>query len=211
MSSRTKSRIDRCCSRRSSRFLRRSRGRAGTEEPLEHQPRIGLGRHRDRGVAPRQVELVGTGIAGIAVARLAHAVAGELQRGKPRQVADALGRHLVDRDARVDVGAGRLLDPDARQERSARPGMVARPVQAAVGVDVVESAQDLDLLLDLFQRLQRPGELEIFALALGPPVTLIHAVGNVDIGHPQRGTRGRGRQRGGCPPAGAAAWLSRDE
>ena len=140
--------------------------RAGTEEPLEDQPRIGLGRHRHRRTAPRQVELVGAGIAGIAVARLAHAVAGELERRKPRQVADPLGRHLVDRDAGVDVGAGRLPDPDARQERAARPRMVARPVQAADGIDVVQSAQDLDLVLDLLQRLQRPGELEVFARAL---------------------------------------------
>ena len=140
--------------------------RTGAEEPLEHQARIGLGRDGHRGIAPRQVELIGAGIAGIAVARLPHAVAGELQRGKPGQVADPLGRHLVDRDARVDVGAGRLPDPDARQERPARPRMVARPVQAAIGIEVVQSAQDLDLLLDLFQRLQRPGELEVFPHAL---------------------------------------------
>ena len=72
-------------------------------------------------------------------------------------MADPLGRHLVDRDARVDVGAGRLLDPDAGQERAAGPRMVARPVQPAVGVDLVEPAEDLDLVLDLLQRLQASG------------------------------------------------------
>ena len=169
--------------------------RAGAEEPLEHEPRIGLGRHGDRGIAPRQVELIGARVAGIAVARLPHAVAGELQRGKPGQVADPLGRHLVDRDARVDVGAGRLLDPDARQEGPARPRVVARPVQAADGVEVVQPAQHLDLLLDLLERLQRPGELEVLPQPFGPPMTLMHAVGNVDIGHPQRGARRRRRQR----------------
>ena len=60
-------------------------------------------------------------------------------------MADPLGRHLVDRDAGVDVGAGGFPDADARQEGPTRPRMVARPVQAAVGVDLVEPAQDLDL------------------------------------------------------------------
>ena len=46
-------------------------------------------------------------------------------------MADPLGRHLVDRDTGVNVGAGRLPDPDAGQKRAARPRMVARPVQAA--------------------------------------------------------------------------------
>ena len=90
-----------------------------------------------------------------------------------------------------------FLDPDARQEGAARPRMVARPVQAAVGIEVVQSAQDLDLVLDLLERLQGPGELEVLSLPFGPPMTLMHAVGDVDKGHPQRGARRRGRQRAG--------------
>ena len=125
------------------------------------------------------------------------AVARELERRKPRQVADPLRGHLVDRDAGMDVGAGRLLHPDAGQERAAGPGMIAGPVRPGGRVDLVESAQDLDMLLDLFQRLKRPGELEILAFLLGPPVALVHAVGNVDERHPQRSPRRRRRQLAG--------------
>ena len=152
-------------------------GRAGAEEPLEDEPRIGLGRHGQRGRAPRQVELVGARIAGVAVARLPHAVAGQLQRGEPREVADPLGRHLVDRDAGVDVGAGGLLDPDAGQERPAGPRMVAGAVLAADGVELVQPAEDLDLVLDLLQRLQGPVELEVLPLPFGPPVTWMTPLG----------------------------------
>ena len=125
--------------------------------------------------------------------------------GKPGEMADLLGRHLVDRDARVDVRAGGLLDPDAGQERAAGPRMVAGPVEAAVGIHLVQPAQDLDLLLDLLQRLQGPGELEVLPFLLGPPVTLMDAVGNVDESHPQRRARRRDRQR--RPPLAAAATL----
>ena len=55
-------------------------GRAGAEEPLEDEARIGLGGHGQGGGAPGQVVLVGAGIAGVAVAGLPHAVAGQLQR-----------------------------------------------------------------------------------------------------------------------------------
>ena len=72
--------------------------------------------------------------------------------------------------------------------------MIARPVGAGGGVDLVESAQDLDMLLDLLQRLQRLVQLEVFAFLLGPPVALVHAVGNVDERHPQRGAGRRRRE-----------------
>ena len=98
----------------------------GAEEPLEDQARVRLGRDRQGGPAPGQVELVGAGIARVAITRLAHRVARQLERGKSRQMPDSLGGHLVDRDAGVDVGAGGLLDAHAGQERAAGAGMIAR-------------------------------------------------------------------------------------
>ena len=59
-----------------------------------------------------------------------------------------LGDDLVDRDAGVDVGPGGLLDPDAGQEGAAGPGVVAGAVAAGGGVEVVEAAEDLDLVLE---------------------------------------------------------------
>jgi hypothetical protein len=79
--------------------------RARAEEPLEDEPRVGLRRHRRRRRLPGDVVLVGARVAGVAVARLVHGVAGELERREPRDLADVLRRHLVDRHADVDVAA----------------------------------------------------------------------------------------------------------
>ena len=139
--------------------------------------------------------MIGARITRIAVPRLANRVACQLERRKPRQVTHPLGGHLVDRDPGVNVGAGRLLHPDAGQKRAAGPRMIARPVRAGSRIDLVQAAQDLKMLLDLFKRLQRLGELELFPFLLGPPVPLVHAIGNVDERHSQRRA---GRRR--CQP-----------
>ena len=118
-------------------------------------------------------------------------------------MSDSLGGHLVDRNPGVDVGAGGLADAHAGQKCAARSRVVAGTVQPAVGVDVVQPAHDLDLVLDLLERLQGAVELEVLPFLLGPPVALMHAVGNVDEGHPQRGTRSRGRRQ--REPLSAAA------
>ena len=73
---------------------------------------------------------------------------------------------LVDRDARVDIGAGGLLDPDSGEERRAGAGVVARPVLAAGGVLLVQPGDDLQLVLEPLQRLHRPVELEPLAFLL---------------------------------------------
>ena len=68
--------------------FRRQAGVDVAEQPLEHQPRIRLRRHRRRRAAPREAVGVGAGIAGVAVADGARVVAAELQRGEPRLRAD---------------------------------------------------------------------------------------------------------------------------
>src|SRR5207237_347334 len=136
-----------CVSTRGSGVTRRR----GREQACEHRPRIRLGRDRRRGRAPREVELVGAGVARVAIAALADRVAGQLERGEPRQVADLPGRDLVDGDSGVDVGAGGLLDAHAGQERPAGAGVVAGAVGAGGGVLVVQASEDLDLVLHLLQ------------------------------------------------------------
>ena len=79
---------------------------AGAEQSLEHEPRVVLGRKGLVVRPPREVVFIGAGVAGIAVAGLAHGIAGELERGETREVADLVRDHLVDGDARADVGAG---------------------------------------------------------------------------------------------------------
>ena len=73
--------------------------RAVAEQPLEHQPRIRLRRHRRRRRPPRNVELICAGIAAVATAGVPHGVARQFERREPREMADVLGGDLVDRRA----------------------------------------------------------------------------------------------------------------
>ena len=59
-------------------------------------------------------------------------------------MADVLGRHLIDRWAKLDIGAGRLLRPATGEQRRAGPGMIAGAVAAGCGVDVVQARDDLN-------------------------------------------------------------------
>ena len=128
-SSRTKSRIDFCCSAGGSRkFFRRSPAGPEPKRRSKTRPGVGLGGHRGGRGPPRHVPVVGARVPRVAPARLPDAVAGQLQRGEPREVADVPGDELVDRDAGADVGARGLLDPDPGQERAAGPGVVAAAV-----------------------------------------------------------------------------------
>ena len=67
---------------------------------------------------------------------------------------DPLRGDLVDRYASVNIRAGGFLDPDPREKSPAGPRMVPRPIHASVSIHLIQSAQDLDLALDL-------GEIEL--------------------------------------------------
>ena len=126
-------------------------------------------------------------------------------------MADPLRRDLVDRDARVDIGARGLLGPDAGQEGRAGPRMVARPVLPAGGVDLVQSGDDLDLALDPLQRLHGLVQVEVLPLLLGPPFRQVDPVGDVDERHADRGAGGAGCRQGGGPGRGGGAGPSREQ
>ena len=68
---------------------------------------------------------------------------------------DLIGRHLVNRNARVYVRAGGFLDADAGQERATGAGVVACAVRPGRRVDMVQAAEDLQALFDVLQRLHR--------------------------------------------------------
>ncbi len=120
-------------------------GRASAKQPLKQQSRVRFGRHGRARRTPGEVVLVRARITRIAVAAFAHGVAGEFERWKTRDVADLLGRHLVDGDAGFDVGPGGLAHADPGQERAAGASMVAGAIGTGRGVDVVHAAEDLQL------------------------------------------------------------------
>ena len=142
----------------------------GAEQPLERHARVRLRRHRGRVRAPRDAVGVGAAVARVAVADGARLLAAELKRGEPGLVAHRPRRHLVDRDAVVDVRTGGLARVDARQVRAAGARVVARPVAERVAVLVGEAGDDHDPLAIGLERLQDPRQLEVASLALGRPV-----------------------------------------
>src|SRR6185436_808955 len=133
------------------------------KQPLERELRVVLGRERLVRRLPREVVFIRARITRIAFARLAHHVAGELERGEARLVADLVGDHLVDGHAGADVRARGLLDAHAREEGAARTRVIAGAIDLRVGADVVEAGDDLQLFLDVHERRERGRQREVRA------------------------------------------------
>ena len=172
-------------------------GGARAEEALKHEPRIGLGRHRRGRRLPGDVVLVRARVARVAVARLVHRVAGQLERREPRDVPDMLGRDLVDGHADVDVAPVGLARAGARQERRVGARVVAPAVVARLGLVEVEPSDDLELAAKRGEGLHGAPERKIRALPRRPPVFLVRAIGKIHERHPQRRAGGRGGRPGG--------------
>src|SRR5262249_518386 len=73
--------------------------------------------------------------------------------------------------------------------------VVARAVRAGRGVDVIQLAEDLQVFLDVLQRLHRAVEFEVFAFPRRPPIGWDRSVGKIDEGHPQWRAGRRRRER----------------
>ena len=144
---------------------------------------------------PRQVVLIGARIARVATARLAHRVTRQLQRGKPREVTDALRRHLVDRNTDADVGAVGFASPGAGEKRGIGPRMIARAIVARLGILVIQPPENLDGVLQWSERRHRAAQSEIRPGARRPPVVLMRPVRKINIGHAQGRPRGGDAQR----------------
>ena len=176
------------------------------EQVVPGQRRVDFDRHRRIRTLPGDVRAVGHREVGLVVAghRL---LAGQHDAGLRRVLADAIGDHLVDADARLDDGA--LLNGRAGEQAAGLRG-----VNALAGGALVEQAVDhVDLVLQRLQRRQGLAELHVGARALGAPVILVHAVaheqdaealreGGRRRGVGERGQRFEPRQRHG--DAGAA-------
>ena len=65
-----------------------------------------------------------------------------------------------------------------------RPGVVAAAVAEGLGVVLGQAGQDQELVLERRERLERRRQREAGSLFLGRPVGHVHAVGDVEEGHP---------------------------
>jgi hypothetical protein len=73
--------------------------------------------------------------------------------------------------------------------------MIARAVFAGFGVCLIKSGDDLDVLLDAFERLHRLVELEIGGVARWPPVVEVATVWKRDERHADRRDHSAGDRR----------------
>ncbi len=109
-----------------------------------------------------------------------------------------IGGHLIDRNAGVNIGPGRFANAHAGEERAVGAGMITGAVGAGCGIDVIQAAQHLHVLLQILQRLHRVVEFEIGPLVLRPPSRRDGAVGKVHKSHPhRRASGGRCQRRAG--------------
>ena len=62
-------------------------------------------------------------------------------------MANLIGGHLIDRNARVNIGPRRLANSHAGEERAVGAGMIAGAVGTRCGIDVIQAAEHLHVLL----------------------------------------------------------------
>ena len=160
---------------------------AAGEEALEGELGVALG-GEGRGFAfPGQVELIGTGIAAVAVAGAAGFVAAEFEGGKAGELAEVFGGDLVDGNAVADVGAGGFAGLDAGEEAGVSAGVVAAAVAIGLGLFVFEAGDDLEVGLEVLEGSEGAAEGVVAAVLAGGPVSHVFAVGRVDEGDAEGG------------------------
>jgi hypothetical protein len=116
-------------------------------------------------------------------------------------VADLIGDRLVDRNASANVGRT-LIETHTGEKHTVTPRMVATAVIASASIGVIETANDLQLVTQRCERLERGTKIKTRTTALGPPTRGDGTVGKIDKRCAQRSARnGRsktfGRGRGG--------------
>ena len=126
-----------------------------TEQPLEDDARMRLGREGRGRRRPREIVLIDAGVAVVALADGLEQIHRQLERRQQRLVSDLLRGDLIDGGAQVVVGALRPFRLCRAQERG-----VGRRMRAGVGVLQLQVADHRELIDDRSQRLQRGRELD---------------------------------------------------
>jgi hypothetical protein len=120
-------------------------------EAFEDQARVHLGGHRRGGAAPRHAVLIDATVAGVAATHGAGGFASQFEGGEAGLGADRLGRHLVHRNAELNVGAGGLFGTHAGQIGAAGAGVVATAAFSGV---VRHAGQHEHILAEGFEGLE---------------------------------------------------------
>ena len=160
------------------------------EQPLEDDPRMGLGRQRRRRRGPREVVLINAGVAVIALADGREQVHRHLERRQLRLLADLLRGDLVNGGPEIIVRALGQLRPGGAQERG-----VGRRVSPGIGVLQLEVGDRRHVSLDRGQRAQgRRQFVESLPAGRSPPGDVAP---HRHVDEPQASQTGRGGRRRG--------------
>jgi hypothetical protein len=175
-------------------------GTVDAEQALEDLAGADLLEIRLRSISPGHVCAVGTGIPGVAAARLKCRFAADLQRWKQGRSPHRLGRELVDGDSHPDVPSRGLVGMCSSEEAGGAARMIAGTVTKRGRVTVRESAQHAEVISMFGKGFETRGQLVVAARTGRVPPCGVHAVGDVEECHPQRrtGRRCRARDRTGA-------------
>ena len=105
-----------------------------------------------------------------------------------------LGGDLINRDARVNVGAAGLLAMHAGEVRGSGAGMVPRAVTECFGLFMIEPRKQGKVLSEWLERLQDAASLVVFACAHRRPLAHDCAGREVREDQPVRRFGGRWRR-----------------
>jgi len=138
------------------------------EQAVPGERGINLDRHRRIRRLPGQMRAVGQREIGLVIA--GHRLFASQHNGRLRRIlADMARDHLVDADTGMDQCA--LGDLHARQQAA---GLGRMDALIGQGFDI-QAVNDIDLLFQGLERLQRLAELHVGAVAFGAPVIFVHA------------------------------------
>ena len=162
----------------------------GAEKAFEEQAWVCFRGERGGGRSPRHVVLVDAGVAAVAVAGGPQRIAGDLKRFERRHVAHALRDDLIDGDATTEIRSLGFLGTHARQKCPSCAAMVAGAIRPGSGAFKVQTAENLQLILDGSHRFHRFVEHKVLLSPSGPPLFGVGAVGELKEGDAQRSARG---------------------
>ena len=104
-------------------------------------------------------------------------------------MADLTGDDLVDRNANPNISRA-FVQPDAGQENTIAARVIAAAIGPAIGTQVIQTAEDLQVLPDFFQWLERTVEFEIIPFSFRPPGGRDGAIREEHKGGAERGAAG---------------------
>ena len=122
----------------------------------------------------------------VALAAVLSALASDLERRKTRKMPQLPCSHLIDRDARAEIGPAGLARMTTRQETGHGARVVAAAVAERPRRIERQPADDQKVVLDGLERLEDRRQIEFVSLGAGRPIRHVHAIGNVQKGHAQR-------------------------